>query len=109
MGLIKTIWLFYNHLDGKVRTPQFTEFTADAILRAGSHDFVGIIKFQNLFGAEVNADTASLAPFPVDDVLFEFGFCHVGSLEISTRAANTGSHNSISSYYQYVKRQSRAG
>jgi hypothetical protein len=52
-------------------------------LRTGSHNFVGIIEFQDLFGAEMNTDTASLAPFPVDDVFFEFGFCHVGSLEVS--------------------------
>ena len=76
--------LFYNHLDGKVRTSQLAEFTTDAVLRTGSHYFVGIVKLQNLFGAEMNTDTASLAPFPVDDVFFEFGFCHVGSFENST-------------------------
>jgi len=57
-------------------------------LRTGSHNFVGIIEFQDLFGAEVNTDTASLAPLPVDDVFFEFGFCHVGFLEIATQAVN---------------------
>ncbi len=70
-------------------TSTTAEFTADAVLRTDSHNFVGIIEFQDFFGAEVNADTASLAPFPVDDVFFELGFCHVGSLEISTQTAIT--------------------
>ena len=69
--------LFYNHLDGKVRAPQFAEFAADTVLWTNSHGFVVVIELKDLFGAEMNADTASFAPLPVDDVRFEFGFCHV--------------------------------
>jgi len=76
-------------------------------LRTDSHNFVGIIEFQDLFGAEVNADTASLAPFPVDDVFFELGFCHVGSLEISIQTAITWSRGSILFFINMLIGESR--
>jgi len=71
--------LFTDYLNGKVWAPKFTELTADTILGARCHGFVEIIHLQYVFGAKMYTDTTSFAPLPVDDMFFEFRFCHTDS------------------------------
>ncbi len=85
--LNRLFFFFSDDFNGKIRTPEFTELAGNAVIRPYGNHLVHIIQFKYLFGTEFNADAASFAPFPVDDVFFEFGFCHVDSLEISTLTA----------------------
>jgi hypothetical protein len=76
-GLAHGFALFLGkNFDGQIRTPEFAEFAADAVLGPNRYRLLPVIQLQNLFGAEFHADPASLAPVPVDDVLFQFGFSH---------------------------------
>jgi hypothetical protein len=69
--LKKPEFLFFRiNVNGKIGTSEFAEFAADTLLRSRCHDFFHIVKLQNIFGAEVNADSASLAPVPIDRNLF---------------------------------------
>jgi hypothetical protein len=57
-------------------------------LQSGRDRFVRIIQFEYFFRTELDAYTATLAPFPIDDVLFEFRFCHKGYLVSSATRHN---------------------
>jgi hypothetical protein len=65
------ITLFFGfYFDGKVGTPKLTKPTTDAVLWSQRRDLVLIVQFQHLFRAKLNTYSTSLAPIPVDMMLF---------------------------------------
>jgi hypothetical protein len=64
------------NFDGQIRTPEFAEPAADTVLGPSRNRLFPVIQLQNIFGTEFHADPASLAPVPVNDMLFQFGFSH---------------------------------
>jgi len=63
-------------LYGQVRTAKFAEPACNAILGSHRIRLAVAIEFKDFLGTEVDADTASLAPFFVDYVLDGFAFFH---------------------------------
>jgi hypothetical protein len=58
--------LFDFYFDGKIGAPEFTEFATDTVPRPSRKYLILIIEFQNVLGAKMDTDTASLAPFRID-------------------------------------------
>jgi hypothetical protein len=58
--------LFDFYFDGKIGTPEFTEFTTDAVPRPSRKYFIVIIELQNFCWAKMDTDTAPFAPFRID-------------------------------------------
>jgi hypothetical protein len=76
-GLAHGFALFFGkNFDGQIRTSEFAESAADTVLGASRNRFFPVVQIKNLFGAELHANSAALAPVPVNDVLFQFGFFH---------------------------------
>ena len=67
VGLLK---ILYNDFNSKIGTTVFTQLTANTLLGSCRHNFVLIIKFQNLLRAEFYTDAAAFAPFAVGQVFF---------------------------------------
>src|SRR5450759_399777 len=67
------------YLDRQIRAPQLAEFAANAILRPHRHDLILVIQFQNLLGAKMDADSAPLAPVPVDQMRLQLQLRHIFS------------------------------
>jgi hypothetical protein len=57
--------LFDFYFDGKIRTAEFTELATDTICRPSWKYLIVIIEFQDILGAKVDTDTATLAPFRI--------------------------------------------
>jgi hypothetical protein len=57
--------LFGFYFDGKIGTPEFTEFATDTICRPGWKYFIAITEFQDILGAKMDTNTAPLAPFRI--------------------------------------------
>jgi hypothetical protein len=74
------LFIFRLNFNGKIRTPQFTEFAANAVLWTGCKGFILVIQFQYLFRAEMDTDSTSFAPLLPDMQFFQFGFPHGGFL-----------------------------
>jgi hypothetical protein len=53
---------------GKIGAPEFAKLAADTVLQPNCDGLFLFIKFQNVLGAKMDTNTASLAPVPVDDV-----------------------------------------
>jgi hypothetical protein len=70
--------LFGFHIDGQIRTPQFTQFTANTILGPGRNGFLLFVEFKDVLGTELDTYAASFAPAAIDVVLFQFGFARFG-------------------------------
>ena len=68
--------LFRFNLDGKIRTPEFTELTADAVLGSRNNDLILSVHLQDIFRAKVHAYPASFTPLAIDKVAFELRFRH---------------------------------
>jgi hypothetical protein len=77
------------HINCQVRAPEFTQFAADAIFQARRDRFFRIIQFEYFFGTKRHTYAATFAPFPIDDMLFEFRFRHKGYLASSAALRNT--------------------
>jgi len=58
--------LFDLYFDGKIRTPEFTEFTTDTVCGPSWKYLVIVIEFQNFCGTKMDTDTAPFAPFRID-------------------------------------------
>jgi hypothetical protein len=59
-------FLFGPDFDRHIRAPQLAKHAGIAILLSLHHRFLVIVQFQDLFGAEGDADAAALAKAPVD-------------------------------------------
>ena len=59
-------------LDGHVRTTKFAQPAVPAFFRVLYDSLFMLIEFQDLSRAERDANPATLAPFPVDDLFFLF-------------------------------------
>jgi hypothetical protein len=57
--------LFDFYFDGKIRTPEFTEFATDTIRRPGWKYLVVIIEFQHILGTKMDTNAAPFAPFRI--------------------------------------------
>jgi hypothetical protein len=68
--------VLHTDFNREVRTSEFTQSAAYAFLLPGSKNLVGFIQFQDLFGAKMDTYPATLTPFPVYDVFFEYWFIH---------------------------------
>jgi hypothetical protein len=55
---------------GNVGAPQLTEFATDAIFSPDNTDLFPVIQGKNLFGAELDANPAPLAPVQINVVFF---------------------------------------
>ncbi len=64
-------------LDGHVRTTKFAQAAVPAFFRVLHDSLFMVIEFQDLSRAESDANSATLAPFPVDDLFFLFELSHL--------------------------------
>jgi hypothetical protein len=64
----------------QIRATKLAQLAAYTILGPRRHDFFDIVQFQDLFGAKLDANAASLAPFPSDRMFLQFWFGHRANL-----------------------------
>jgi hypothetical protein len=80
-ALLKLGFLFDRvYLYGKIRAPKFAHPASDAVLWPGRKN-LAVSELQHMFGAESNADTATLAIILPDNMKEPFfGFSHLFAL-----------------------------